>query len=93
MGERAQEAWNHIEHLLTEECGLRLDEGLEGQRANCVNAIANAIVDPALMRAAVEFLRCGGLHKLRVHGEWMTALDVANAIQAANGEDAAGGQK
>lgn len=39
----ATEAWAYIEHLLTEECGLPPDEGLEQERANCVNAIKNAI--------------------------------------------------
>lgn len=39
----AEEAWTHIEYLLTEECGLHPDEGLAGQRPNCVNAIVNAL--------------------------------------------------
>src|SRR5438094_237342 len=31
----AAETWAYIERLLHDECGLRLDEGLGGQRANC----------------------------------------------------------
>lgn len=38
---RAEQTWAYIERLLTEECGLRPDEGLEGQRANMINAIKN----------------------------------------------------
>lgn len=41
----AEKTWDYIERLLTEECGLRLDEGLNQQRQNCINAIAQGRPD------------------------------------------------
>jgi hypothetical protein len=41
--DRATETWNHIERLLTEECGLPPDQGLISQRSNCINAIRNGL--------------------------------------------------
>jgi hypothetical protein len=77
----AAETWAYIERLLHDECGLRLDEGLGGQRANCINAIRNGNTDPALLAAAVEFLNSGeGLHKIRVNGKMMSRKAVAAAL-------------
>jgi hypothetical protein len=78
----AGETWAYIERLLHDECGLRLDEGLGGQRANCINAIRNGNnTDPALLAAAVEFLNSGeGLHKIRVNGKMMDRKAVAAAL-------------
>lgn len=80
------ETWAYIERLLHDECGLRLDEGLEGQRANIVNAIKNgrdARPDAALLKAAIEFLSKGeGLHKIRVNGKMMARKQIAGALAA-----------
>ena len=79
----ATETWAYIERLLHDECGLRLDEGLEGQRANCINAIKNGLPDPALMAAAIEFLSKGnGLHKIRVNGVMMDRKTVAATLSS-----------
>lgn len=80
----AIEIWNHIERLLTEECGLPPDEGLKHQRPNCINAIRNAIPDPALMAAAIEFLsKSEGLQKIRVNGKMMGRKAIAAALKPA----------
>jgi hypothetical protein len=88
-GNGAAETWAYIERLLHDECGLRLDEGLTYQRANCINAIQNGLPDPALMAAAVEFLSKGeGLHKIRVNGKMMDRKGVAAALCASNSGNA-----
>lgn len=77
----AIETWMYIEKLLHDECGLRMDEGLTHQRANCINAIKNGLPDDALMAAAIELLSKGeGLHKIRVNGRMMTRKEVAAAL-------------
>jgi hypothetical protein len=77
----AIETWMYIENLLHDECGLRMDEGLTHQRANCINAIKNGLPDDALMAAAIEFLSKGeGLHKIRVNGKMMDRKAVAAAL-------------
>lgn len=85
----ASEIWTYIERLLVDECGLRTDEGLEGQRSNCINAIQNGMPDSGVLNAAIEFLSSGqGLHKIRVHGRRMDRTAVAAALalpQSASG--------
>lgn len=82
----AIETWKHIEKLLHDECGLRMDEGLAYQRGNCINAIKNGLPDDALMAAAIEFLSTGeGLHKIRVNGKMMDRKDIAAALTLAIG--------
>ena len=78
----AEETWAHIERLLHDECGLRMDEGIQHQRPNCINAIKNGLPDRALIRAAIEFLMRGeGLHKIRVNGKMMDRIAVATALK------------
>jgi hypothetical protein len=54
---RATETWNHIERLLTEECGLPPDEGLAYQRSNCINAISNDGGEIESLRKALDAAR------------------------------------
>lgn len=86
IGREATDTWAYIENLLCEECGLRPDEGLQGQRTNCINAIRNAtfvVPNERVVSAAIEFLNSGeGLHKIRVNGKMMTRKDVARALTA-----------
>lgn len=82
----AEQTWAYIEKLLHDECGLRLDEGLEQQRANCINAIRNGLPDPTLIAGAIEFLRKGdGLHKIRVNGKMMDRKAIAEALDINTG--------
>lgn len=58
-----------------------MDEGLQHQRPNCINAIRNGAPDAALLAAAVEFLSKGeGLHRIRVNGKSMDRKAVATAL-------------
>jgi hypothetical protein len=83
----AIEIWNHIERLLTEECGLPPDEGLKHQRPNCINAIRNGMPDAALINAAIDFMNSGeGLFKVRVNGVMMNRKQVARALSFPNGD-------
>lgn len=66
---RAEQTWAYIERLLTEECGLRPDEGLQGQRANIINAIKNGYPDPTVVNAAAELLRKPAIHRIKIGGK------------------------
>ncbi len=85
----AVETWDHIEHLLIDECGLLPDQGLAHQRPNCIAAIRNGAPEPSLLAAAIEFLSSGeGLHKIRVNGEMMDRKQVALALASPIAEGA-----
>lgn len=66
---RAEQTWDYIEYLLTEECGLRPDEGLRTQRANIINAIKQGYPDPDVVNAAAELLRKPAIHRIKIGGK------------------------
>ena len=76
----AEKTWEYIEHLLTEECGLRPDEGLRTERPNMINAISNALPSVQLLRAACEMIQDDGIGATRVDGKMMSRIEVCNAL-------------